>query len=133
MSDAVTDTHGLIWYLENDARLGSQARATFEASDQGELTVYIPIICMVEIVYLVEKGRIPPHFKSRLDSILKAGTSGLDLVNLSPAIVDALGQVPRAAVPDMPDRLIAATALYMGLPLISKDSRIHLSDVHTIW
>jgi predicted nucleic acid-binding protein len=33
----------------------------------------------------------------------------------------------------MPDRIIAATALRLGLPLISRDHRIQLSEVSTIW
>ncbi len=40
MSDYVTDTHALIWYLENSPRLGSQARAAFDACDQGEARIY---------------------------------------------------------------------------------------------
>jgi len=42
-------------------------------------------------------------------------------------------RVERAQIPDLPDRIIAATALYLGLPLISRDRRILLSDVDTIW
>jgi PIN domain nuclease of toxin-antitoxin system len=41
--------------------------------------------------------------------------------------------VPRATVPDMPDRIIAATALYLDLLLISRDGKIRLSSVATIW
>ena len=33
----------------------------------------------------------------------------------------------------MPDRIIAATALHLGLPLISRDRKIQLSSVNTIW
>ena len=33
----------------------------------------------------------------------------------------------------MPDRIIAATALHLGLPLITWDRRIQLADVGTIW
>jgi predicted nucleic acid-binding protein len=32
----------------------------------------------------------------------------------------------------MPDRIIAATALHLGLPLISRDRKIQLSGVNTI-
>jgi len=42
-------------------------------------------------------------------------------------------QVDRAQVPDLPDRIIAATALHLGLPLISRDRKIQLADVETIW
>jgi PIN domain nuclease of toxin-antitoxin system len=33
MADAVTDTHGLIWYLEDSPRLSSAAREKFAACD----------------------------------------------------------------------------------------------------
>lgn len=133
MSDIVTDTHGLIWYLENDQRLSSSARAAFEACDRGELTIFVPTICLVEIVYLAEKGRIPANFKTRLDTVLRAGTSGLISTDLTAEVVDALSNVSRNDIPDMPDRIIAATALHLGLPVISKDSRIQASNISTIW
>jgi PIN domain nuclease of toxin-antitoxin system len=133
MPDAVTDTHGLIWHLEDDPRLGSNARATFEACDRGEIIIYVPTICLVELVYLQEKGRIPANFKGRFDALMQAGTSGLISVDVTVDIVDAVSHVPRTDVPDMPDRIIAATAMHLGLPLISRDSKIQVSNVHTIW
>ncbi len=36
-------------------------------------------------------------------------------------------------VPDMPDRIIAATALHLSVPLVSKDSKIRLSGLATLW
>ena len=39
----------------------------------------------------------------------------------------------RAQVPDMPDRIIAATALSLGLPLVTRDGRIRDSGIRTIW
>jgi hypothetical protein len=33
----------------------------------------------------------------------------------------------------MPDRIIAATALYLRVPVISRDYEIQLSGVDTIW
>jgi len=41
-------------------------------------------------------------------------------------------QVPRADVPDMPDRIVAATGVYLGVPVISCDGRIRSSNVHTV-
>ncbi len=32
-----------------------------------------------------------------------------------------------------PDRIIAATALYLGVPLVSRDRKILLSQVQTVW
>ncbi len=48
-------------------------------------------------------------------------------------IVDAMRQVPRANVPHMPDRIVAATAVYLGVPVISRDGKIRASNVETIW
>jgi hypothetical protein len=42
-------------------------------------------------------------------------------------IVDAMKLVPRADVPDMPDRIVAATAVYFGVPALSRDGKIHAS------
>jgi PIN domain nuclease of toxin-antitoxin system len=42
-------------------------------------------------------------------------------------------QVPRADVPDMPDRIVAATGLYFGIPVISRDRRIRASNIQTVW
>jgi PIN domain nuclease of toxin-antitoxin system len=133
MPDVVTDTHALIWYLEDSPRLGSSARSAFEACDRGEGVVYVPTICLVEIVYLQEKGRIPSDLKSALDAALQAGNTGLVPSPLTVGIVDALVRVPRAEVPDMPDRIIAATAVHLRVPLISRDRKLQLSTVPTVW
>jgi PIN domain nuclease of toxin-antitoxin system len=133
MPDAVTDTHGLIWYLEDSPRLGSDARAAFDACDRGELVIYVPTICLVEIIYLQEKGRIPADLKAQLDAALEAGTTGLILASLTAEVANAVAEVPRSDVPDMPDRIIAATALNLGVRLISRDRAIRLSAIRTVW
>lgn len=35
MSNAVTDTHALIWYLEDSPRLGAAANRVFNECDRG--------------------------------------------------------------------------------------------------
>jgi PIN domain nuclease of toxin-antitoxin system len=85
------------------------------------------------MLYLQEKGRIPANLTGLLDHELASGSTGLALYDLTPEVARALALVPRDAVPDMPDRIIAATAVHLGLPLISRDGKIRLSDVETIW
>ena len=133
MPDYVTDTHGLIWYLEDSPHLGLAAKECFEACGRGEAVLYIPTICLVEIVYLHEKGRIPAEMKKTLDAELRSGSASIFLADLTAEVVDMLSKVPRSDVPDMPDRIIAATALHLSLPLISRDRRIRTSGVTTIW
>jgi PIN domain nuclease of toxin-antitoxin system len=133
MSNVVTDTHALIWYLEDSPNLSVAANKEFDKCDKGEITIYIPTICLVEIVYLQERRRISADMKYQLDTALASGSSGLALVNLSAEIVDALSTIPRDTVPDMPDRIIAATAKQMSLPLISRDARIISSGISIVW
>ncbi|MBM3179157.1 MAG: type II toxin-antitoxin system VapC family toxin [Chloroflexi bacterium] len=133
MTDYIADTHALIWYLENSSRLGSQARAAFDACDRGEICIYVPTICLVEVVYLMEKGRVSPDMKSMLDKELKSGESGLVLVDLNADVADQTANVLREDIPDLPDRVIAATALALNLPLISRDRKIVLSGLETVW
>ena len=133
MQNAVTDTHALIWYLENDPRLGPNASLIYDACDRGQFVVYVPTMCLVEIVYLQEKGRIAPHLKNSLENELRNGTTGLRLVSLTDKVVDAMALIARTDVPEMPDRVIAATALHLKLPLMSRDHRIQASIVATVW
>ena len=133
MPDAVTDTHALIWYLEDSPRLGPRANQIFSQCDRGEVVIYVPTICLVEIVYLQEKGRIPAGMKAQFDAEFQSGTNGMILADLTAEVVKALVKVPRDRIPDLPDRVIAATALHLGLPLISQDTKIQMSEVDTVW
>ncbi|WP_341528618.1 type II toxin-antitoxin system VapC family toxin [Nostoc sp. UHCC 0302] len=133
MSHLVTDTHALIWYLEDSPNLSVAANEAFDKCDRGEIIIYIPTICLVEIVYLQERRRISANMKYQLDTALADKSSGLELVNLTTEIVDALATIPRDTVPDMPDRIIVATAKYMNLPLISRDAKIISSGISIVW
>ena len=113
--------------------MSSAANQTFEQCDRGEIVIYIPTICLIEIIYLQEKGCISPELKSQLDTELLAGNNGFILADLTAEVVNVLATVPRTAVPDLPDRIIAATAFHLGLPLISCDRRMPLTGISLIW
>lgn|SRR5215210_3263321 len=133
MPDAVTDTHALIWYLEDDPRLGPDAGLLYDACDRGQITIYIPTMCLVEIVFLQEKGRIAADLKTKLDVELGGAATGLRLADLTDKVVEAMALIPRIEIPEMPDRIIAATAMHLNLPLISRDHKIRSSRVTTVW
>ncbi|MGL5078370.1 MAG: PIN domain-containing protein, partial [Waterburya sp.] len=67
------------------------------------------------------------------DRELMLGNTGMIVHELTVGVVEALATIPRDNVPDLPDRIIAATAVHLGLPLISRDSKITASKVNTIW
>ncbi|MCS7282391.1 MAG: PIN domain-containing protein [Anaerolineae bacterium] len=130
---AVTDTHSLIWFLEDSPRLGLGAGQFFDDCVRGESIVYVPTICLVEIVYLYEKGRIPAVFRNLLAEELRQGSSFI-VADLTWSVVEALSRVPRTLAPDMPDRIIAATALSLEVPLITRDhSLAQIPGLQIIW
>jgi predicted nucleic acid-binding protein len=56
------------------------------------------------------------------------------MIELTRDIAETLSKISRSVVADMPDRIIAATALHLGLPLITSDSGIRkLKNIKTIW
>ena len=48
-------------------------------------------------------------------------------------VAEMMRLVPRGDVPDLPDRIIAATALKYGVPVISRDAKIRVAKLQTIW
>ena len=124
MSSFVTDTHALLWHLSEDPALSDAARDTFQSADMGQSDIFIPSIVLAEVVYLAERQRVPADQIDRIASLPDAHGSHYHAVALDTQVIQAMRRISRDAVPDMPDRIIAATALFLGLPLITRDERI---------
>jgi PIN domain nuclease of toxin-antitoxin system len=83
---------------------------------------------------LIDKGKLSQQTLNRLIQYLKLPNSSFVTQDLTEDIAQTLAQIPRSTVPDMPDRIIAATALHLNLPLVTKDSKIRaLPNIQTIW
>src|SRR5690349_6072040 len=95
--------------LFNDPRLSPAARAAIDSTIAAGDQVGVSAITVVELVYLVEKGKLVPAALDRTLAQLRDPASDLVAVPITDALADALRLVPRADVPDMPDRIIAAT------------------------
>lgn len=120
MIAGVADTHAALWYLFGDARLSRSAKTFIdEAADSGR-KAGLSVISLAEIIYLIEKNRLPFSAYDKLRRALGA----VDYV---------IEQVSRADVPGMPDRIVAATGVYFGVPVISRDGRIRASNIQTVW
>jgi PIN domain nuclease of toxin-antitoxin system len=155
-SSLLADTHAIVWYLSDREQLSAPAREALDAADLSG-TIDISSITLIELQYLTEKGRLPEHDLFQLDALLESGTSALALAPVDRGVVVAMRQIPRdtvpdmpdriiaatrwrgrrirrtTPVPDMPDRIIAATALSLGLPLVTRDMRIRQAPVPIIW
>lgn len=133
MIAGVADTHTALWYLLKNPHLSAIARDFIDnAAAYGNDIVLSPI-SLAEIVYLVEKGRLRASAYEELTKSLDDPDFVLEEAPFTSDVVDKMRQVPRAEIPDMPDRIVAATALYLGVPVISRDGRIRGSNVQTVW
>ncbi|MBI2082806.1 MAG: type II toxin-antitoxin system VapC family toxin [Deltaproteobacteria bacterium] len=135
MEQYLADTHSLIWYLTSDTRLSTEARRRFEISEKGEGIIFVSVMTIIEMIYLQEKGKIPKQLLELFKrSFIQETNASFQVVSLDYELALSLSNIPREAVPEMPDRIIAATACSLGIPLITKDERLHQWEgVVTIW
>lgn len=130
---AVADTHTLIWYLTSAQQLSSTAKLLIDNAALAGNEIGISSITLIEVVYLEEKGRITtPSFNTLIGELANPGSVFVELP-VDAKIAATLQQVDAKQIPDMPDRIIAATALRYSVPLISRDRKIKLSTINTIW
>lgn len=123
MSDVLADTHAIVWYLADPTQL-SAAATTALTSAEASGRIWVSAITFVELVYLVEKGKLPQAVPTELWRVVRDPAEPVEAIPLALDTAAILDQIPRDTVPDMPDRVIAATALARALPLVSADSKI---------
>jgi len=124
MNDVLADTHSVVWLLFDPGRLSVQAAAALTAASQTG-RVFISAITLVELDYLAGKVSFPyPAVLPRLVTLVSDPVEPIDVLPLTLRVAQAMAQVPRAEIPGMPDRIVAATAVAHNLPLVSKDADI---------
>lgn len=134
MNSVVADTHTIIWYIRSPDKLSSEAIKVLDNAVDNGCLIYLSAISIVEITYLVEKNKIPEVVLSQIINFLADPDVGLKVVPLDLSVAKCLAKIPRITVPEMGDRIIAATALYLDLPLVTKDHKIrNLSTIQTVW
>ena len=129
----VADTHVAIWYLYDDPKLSRAASDFIDGAVRSGGKIAISSISLIEIVYLVEKLRLPQEVYSDLRAALAAMRHVFVEFPVNVEVSAYMRLIPRETIPDMPDRIIAATALLLKVPVLSADSRIHDSNLDIIW
>lgn len=129
-AEYVADTVALVLYLEK-RRSGAVAERIFDAAENGGTIIHIPAMVFAEILYLTEKKRITATLDDAVDLTVKNSASFRELP-INSEIVKNAGQI--TDIPELHDRLIAASAKFLNLELITNDSKIQNSAfVKTIW
>ncbi len=125
----VVDTHALFWHLTASPRLSERARQVFEDAYQGNAILIVSPIVLLELYGVVRKVGAPIDFSNEVDLFARppfqAEPITLDDLRL-------LDQLP--SIPELHDKLIGATALRLGAPVITRDPEIQSCPVlETIW
>ncbi|RMD81343.1 MAG: type II toxin-antitoxin system VapC family toxin [Candidatus Dadabacteria bacterium] len=125
----VLDTHAWIWWAAARDRLSRRAYSAIDSAKE----IALPAIACWKLAMLVVKGRL------RLDrDVLTWVRQAVNLPKLS--LIPLLPEVSvhAATLPefggDPADRMIAATTIYLGGVLVTKDQRLRrYPHVKTIW
>ncbi len=126
----VVDAHSLWWYMKSSPRLSSAAADIFAMANTGKAVLIVPAIVVAEVYYLsVKTGQpLPPaDLLGVIDTSASLASSDLGRTQL-----EMLDRLPE--IPEMHDRLIAAEALALGAPVVTRDPVIAASpQVQSIW
>lgn len=117
MKRYVTDTQALIKFFSGVPVINETVDSIFSKADEGHNIIIIPSVVLFEIGYLYEKRRIPVSVgdinRVLEDSLnYKEEKLSIDIIESSFEIVD---------IPELHDRMIAGTARYLSVPLITND------------
>ena len=130
----ICDTHILLFWAHEPERLSAAARQALELGcSHGELA--IADISLWELALLHERGRLVLPADVTAGFYLKQLLAALRLQVLP--ITTEIALLSRSSLfqhGDPADRLIGATALHLGAPLITADTQLRaLPELDTLW
>jgi PIN domain nuclease of toxin-antitoxin system len=127
------DTHAWIWFISNPEYLSKRADKAVKGAVKDK-SILISSISAWELALLVKKKRLKLTLEVT-DWIAKS--ESLPFIQFLPvtnSIAVKSVNLPLPLHPDPADRIIIATALSVGAPLVTKDEKLlGYSPVKTIW
>ena len=126
------DTHVVIWLALEPGRISKRARAAIAETRRRGEGLAISDITLLEIATIENKGRI--KLSASLEAFLTEIEARFIVLPITGRICVSALALPAAYPRDPADRVIGATALVEGLPLITADDGIRRSKtLKTIW
>lgn len=120
----VLDTHVLIWYFTGSARLPEELKIRIDQIRLQGGRLLVPTIVLAEALAVAAKGRVAFDFE-RLYALVQTEPE-FEIVEFGLAVFGEVLRIQR--IPEIHDRIIAATARFYGAHLLTKDGEIRLSD-----
>jgi PIN domain nuclease of toxin-antitoxin system len=129
----VLDTHSWLWFISKPEVLSKRAIEAVSAAVK-EKSVLISSISAWEVALLVIKKRLKLALDVT-DWIAKSeNLPFIQFIAVSNSIAVKSINLPQPLHPDPADRIIIATALSAGAPLVTKDKKLlNYPHVKTIW
>jgi len=127
------DTHALVWWAADAARLSARAKRAIGAAER-EGHVAASAISLFEIATAIRRGRLvleapPEQWLTDLRLLPE-----LRIEPVSAEIAEIAGSFDEKFSGDPADRIIAATAVALGLQLVTADARLRRApQVQAVW
>ena len=126
------DTHVIVWLSSNPSQISFRARSAIKEAYESGSALSISPVSLYEISFLASRNRIQMDFP--IEEFLFQITSKFQLKPITARVAIEGVRFPSTFPGDPMDRIIAATALTEGIPLVTADERIRRSKVvKTIW
>jgi predicted nucleic acid-binding protein len=119
MNSFVTDTQALVKFMMGRKVINDACHQAFLDADQGKNVIIIPAIVLMEVMYLFEKNRIDVNLL-QAEKLMQIENYQFEPLSLE--ILKAASEI--TDIPELHDRLIAATARHLDIPIITNDPEI---------
>jgi PIN domain nuclease of toxin-antitoxin system len=126
------DTHAWIWWIDQDQRLGAASIAALDALPRDERP-WLSDISLWEVATLVERGRLSLDIPLAEWLEAAAHPRSVRIAPITTAVAAAVAELPASFHRDPADRVIVATARVLGVPLLTRDTRITKARLVKRW
>ena len=126
----VADTHALLWWFTDSPRISATVSEIFEQCERGVNIIFIPSIVVAKMLSIFDKKRVSFNFQNLFKKIHTS--ENFVLIALDYPILKKM--IALKEVPELHDKIIASTAKYLRVPIITKDKILQSQpSIRTVW